>query len=41
METHPSRGRAIAGAATAGQGISPSDQPGTAYICPKRGPNYA
>ena len=32
METHPSRGRVIAGAATAGQGISPSDPLGLPYI---------
>ena len=32
MKTHPSRGRAIAGAATAGQGISPSDPLGLPYI---------
>ena len=35
METHPSRGRAIAGAATqAGQGISPSDYARSLYIAP-------
>ena len=33
-ETHPSRGRAIAGAATAGQGISPSDYARSLYIAP-------
>ena len=38
METHPSRGRAIAGAATKPvKEISPSDQPGIAYIRPKGG----
>ena len=35
METHPSRGRAIAGAATAGQGISPSDCTRSLYIAPR------
>ena len=34
METHPSRGRAIAGATTAGQGISPSDYARSLYIAP-------
>ena len=37
METHPSRGRAIAGAATAGQGISPSDYARFLYIAPGTG----